>query len=61
MASTAAMLSEAMKHAFAGIEEQWGGKQFIIPILSSEDRAWRDAVRWLEAREAARDEWTFPW
>lgn len=38
------------------------GRQMIFPInlRSKEERAWKDAVAWLEPREAAREEWPWP-
>lgn len=33
---------------------------FPINLRSAEERAWRDAVAWLEAREAAKEEWPWP-
>lgn len=46
-----------------GVQKFWG-KRLCIPIkLTQEARArrdWDDAVAWLEARKAARDEWPWP-
>jgi hypothetical protein len=35
------------------------GRQFWIPIRKR--TAWQEAIEWLEARKAAREEWPFPW
>jgi hypothetical protein len=38
------------------------GKQIRIPVHcpTPEERAWKAAIAWLEAREAARVEWPWP-
>lgn len=45
------------------IVEGFQGMQARIPIFrkSAEQRAWDDAVKWLEANKAAKEEWPFPW
>jgi hypothetical protein len=61
MAQTMTSVSQVMR-GYA--PRTFAGKQLRIPIrLTPEARArrgWNDAVAWLEAREAARQEWPWP-
>jgi hypothetical protein len=60
-AQTTSAFSQLLKTEYSKpILEQLRGNTFLIPLKSSSEQAWDEAVRAIERIHAAREEWPWP-